>query len=91
VHATNLVSVRVFNVVFMQQVHCAESVLRLISDLKQSLLVYNALGINRNAEADTQRYEDEQKRQHHALLQLQSEVDAALHELETEYYSSSYR
>ena len=68
-----------------------ESLLKLVSDIKQFLLlndfhsVNDAIGQNRNM------YHQIQKEVDTKLLKLRDDMATDLHELEEEYYSSLYK
>jgi len=78
VHAANLV-------------FSAETLLKMITELKHSVMVNDFETMNENLENQTQAYKLQTELAVPAIQKLSNELGQALYELESEYYSSKYK
>jgi len=76
----------VFTYCFVK-IHAGESLLRLVSEMKQSIIVYNSKNISESVAADQTRYKAETQRRKEATQGLRVKINSALEELEAYYYA----
>lgn len=72
-------------------VRAGESLMKLVSDLKQFLILNDFPSVNESISNKTQLYKHMQNELDSKLLSLRDELATHLYELEDEYYSSSYK
>ncbi|KAL5011301.1 hypothetical protein ScPMuIL_009852 [Solemya velum] len=72
-------------------VRAGESLLKLVSDLKQFLILNDFPSVNESISQKTQMYKQMQNSSDTKLLTLRDEMADVLYELEDEYYSSPYK
>lgn len=65
--------------------------MKLVSDLKQFLILNDFPSVNDSISHNTQTYKDYQSSIDKKLMNLRDEMAADLYELEEEYYSSMYK
>ncbi|XP_063424926.1 mediator of RNA polymerase II transcription subunit 22-like [Mytilus trossulus] len=68
-----------------------ESLMKLVSDLKQFLVLNDFPSVNESITTNTQLYKNIQSECDKTLMNLKDEMSVELFELEDEYYSSSYK
>ena len=68
-----------------------ESLMKLVSDLKQFLVLNDFPSVNESISTNTQLYKNIQSECDKTLMTLKDEMSVELFELEDEYYSSSYK
>ena len=73
------------------QILAGESLLRLVADLKHSFLLFDGATLTESVRADAALYAAETTKRHEAIQQLQVQVESALQELESHYYSCALR
>ena len=73
------------------QVRAGESLMKLVSDLKQFLILNDFPSVNESISNKTQLYKHMQNDLDSKLLGLRDELATHLYELEDEYYSSAYK
>ncbi|KAL3870968.1 hypothetical protein ACJMK2_038993 [Sinanodonta woodiana] len=72
-------------------VRAGESLMKLVSDLKQFLILNDFPSVNESISQKTQLYKHMQNDLDAKLMTLRDELSADLYELEDEYYASSYK
>ncbi|OWF42662.1 mediator of RNA polymerase II transcription subunit 22-like [Mizuhopecten yessoensis] len=72
-------------------VRAGESLMKLVSDLKQFLILNDFPSVNDSITKNTKLYKDLQGECDAKLLSLRDDMAVDLFELEDEYYSSSYK
>jgi len=72
-------------------VRCAESMLKLVSDIKQFLILNDFMQVNEAIKSNNTQCANTQSRIDQQLLAIRDELAADLFELEDEYYSSQYK
>lgn len=65
--------------------------MKLVSDLKQFLVLNDFPSVNESITTNTQLYKNIQSECDKTLMNLKDEMSVELFELEDEYYSSSYK
>lgn len=73
------------------QGRAGESLMKLVSDLKQFLVLNDFPSVNESITTNTQLYKNIQSECDKTLMNLKDEMSVELFELEDEYYSSSYK
>ena len=73
------------------QVRAGESLMKLVSDLKQFLILNDFPSVNEAVDQRNQQLRALQEECDRKLIALRDEVSIDLYELEEEYYSSRYR
>src|SRR5437868_3226221 len=68
-----------------------ETLMKMITELKHSILVNDFETINENVEKMTEHYKSQTSRMIPHIHTLNREITEALNELENEYYSSPYK
>lgn len=72
-------------------VFSAQNLLKMITELKHSVLVNDLETLNETVEEQCRQYRAQAQSVHPLLQELTKEVTQALFELEAEYYSSAYK
>jgi len=72
-------------------VRCAESMLKLVSDIKQFLILNDFMQVNEAIKSNNTSCANTQLRIDQQLLAVRDELATDLFELEDEYYSSQYK
>ncbi|XP_071097516.1 mediator of RNA polymerase II transcription subunit 22-like [Haliotis cracherodii] len=72
-------------------VRAGESLMKLVSDLKQFLILNDFPSVNESISQNTQLYKHMQSEVDAKLMVLRDEMATDLYELEDEYYSSVYK
>ncbi|GAB1286121.1 Mediator complex subunit 22 [Apodemus speciosus] len=80
-----------FTLVVMVQVRAGESLMKLVSDLKQFLILNDFPSVNEAIDQRNQQLRALQEECDRKLITLRDEVSIDLYELEEEYYSSRYK
>ncbi|XP_032758903.1 LOW QUALITY PROTEIN: mediator of RNA polymerase II transcription subunit 22 [Rattus rattus] len=78
-----------FTLIMMVQVRAGESLMKLVSDLKQFLILNDFPSVNEAIDQRNQQLRALQEECDRKLITLRDEVSIDLYELEEEYYSSS--
>lgn len=73
------------------QVRAGESLMKLVSDLKQFLILNDFPSVNEAIDQRNQQLRALQEECDRKLITLRDEISIDLYELEEEYYSSRYR
>ena len=76
---------------FYLQVRAGESLMKLVSDIKQFLILNDFRTVNEAIHRNTDMYHQTQRSLDQKLLELRDDIAADLYELEEEYYSSAYK
>ncbi|CAD5120352.1 DgyrCDS8927 [Dimorphilus gyrociliatus] len=72
-------------------VRACESLLKLVSDIKQYILLNDFVSVNEVIHHTRMSYTQKQQIHDHALIAIRNEIADELYDLEEEYYSSHYR
>lgn len=80
-----------FTLTMMVQVRAGESLMKLVSDLKQFLILNDFPSVNEAIDQRNQQLRALQEECDRKLITLRDEVSIDLYELEEEYYSSRYK
>lgn len=80
-----------FTLIVMVQVRAGESLMKLVSDLKQFLILNDFPSVNEAIDQRNQQLRSLQEECDRKLITLRDEVSIDLYELEEEYYSSRYK
>lgn len=80
-----------FTLIVMVQVRAGESLMKLVSDLKQFLILNDFPSVNEAIDQRNQQLRALQEECDRKLITLRDEVSIDLYELEEEYYSSRYK
>lgn len=73
------------------QVQAADSLLKLVSELKQSAVFSDFLSLNRSINQRIVKFGEQSQDSDKLLFNLGDEIAASLQELETHYYASPFR
>ena len=76
---------------FCHQVKAGESLMKLVSDLKQFLILNDFPSVNESINYNAMTYKDTQSSIDKKLMLLRDDMAQDLYELEEEYYSSVYK
>lgn len=76
---------------FFHQVRAGESLMKLVSDLKQFLILNDFPSVNEAINQRNQQLRALQEECDKKLIALRDEISVDLYELEEEYYSSRYK
>lgn len=80
-----------FTLIMTVQVRAGESLMKLVSDLKQFLILNDFPSVNEAIDQRNQQLRALQEECDRKLITLRDEVSIDLYELEEEYYSSRYK
>ena len=87
IKSTSVITLSIFNF----QVRAGESLMKLISDIKQYLILNDFPSVNEAIAHNSKMFLDLQETCDRKLTTLRDELATDLYELEDEYYSSSYK
>jgi mediator of RNA polymerase II transcription subunit 22 len=77
--------------IFFTQVRAGESLMKLISDIKQYLILNDFPSVNDAIASNSKLFRTKQQECDHKLMTLRDDMAADLYDLEEEYYSSLYK